>query len=201
MAKTIELPDDVLQTVAARIAPSLGLLFSRGENTEVELGESFEVWYLDGAINDPTLDLGTRVRFSERYHHQMLLDNVPAGFAISKPGRSPADWDVTRIAPSPFAQDVSQAIDEIDRLFPDDTPVRLLKVPAYLLSAFWLVHPVVEQQKFYVISCPAFFTFLRKGLVLSRDEFVKALAEEQATEALSEQKSSYSPPPPPPRPE
>src|SRR5262245_7713918 len=187
MAEATHLPQEVLDVVGRRLAPALNLLFQDVESQIVELLETFELWHLDGLVEVPGDEVLVRAYFAGRYHHQIVLNDTPAGFAVSSRGDLPEAWTVTRVAPSPFAKDVDDAIEAVDRLFADATvKVRLLKVRAYLLSAFWLIHDGTPPfQKFYVISCPASFTFVNRGQIFqSIDEFVDALAKQQGTDVL-----------------
>ena len=208
MAMGKELSEEELRAVATQLAPTLQVVFGtapartassrRQRSTRspaadaavgpapppvtVEVGETLEVWQVRELVTDPGIDLIARAGFAQRHHHQVFVENAPAGFALSKPGETPGAWDVTRVAASPFARDLDQAIEAIDREVPEPVPVRLLKLTAYLTSLLWIVDP--PNDRFYVVSCPGSFRHLKRGEWLSREALARAIAAEQAAGTL-----------------
>jgi len=172
MAEAAHLSEDVLAEVARTVASSVTLAFERYAPDVVELGEAFELWYLAGIVEDDKANFNARVEFTGRYHHQIFVNGSPAGFAVSTRPASGQAWKVTRLVPSTLAADIDEAV-----------PVCLVTAPAYLVTAFWVRDGLTP--RLFVVSCPPSNQEMKRRVFLSPEEFIAALAREQASGALT----------------
>jgi hypothetical protein len=183
MAEAAHLSEDVLAEVARTVASSVTLAFERYAPDVVELGEAFELWYLAGIVEDDKANFNARVEFTGRYHHQIFVNGSPAGFAVSTRPASGQAWKVTRLVPSTLAADIDAAVDILDRALPQAVPVCLVTAPAYLVTAFWVRDGLTP--RLFVVSCPPSNQEMKRRVFLSPEEFIAALAREQASGALT----------------
>jgi hypothetical protein len=179
MAKTMLLSEAARADIAARIGSAVVPVFSSVDGLQAELTETFEVWRFKGIVESADVSFESRVSFSRRYHHQLRVNGMVNGHAITtRPEGDDAPWRVMRLGPSGLAAEIDATLDEIENAAPDDgTTVRLLEAPEYILTAFWLVQPGYE--RLYVVGCPPYFRFIPRRTFLTPEGFVAALAEEQ----------------------
>ena len=140
-----DLPDRVLDVVAAEIGPRLPRLFNPRSvpAATVAVTESFQVWGLgsDRVRDDGTDDLRELVVDTGRWHHQIAVGGAPELYARSLPG-SPPGRTVREVAHSAIAARLDRAISRIDAdsdLAGQDLVVRVLVASDYHLHAFWLL--------------------------------------------------------------
>jgi hypothetical protein len=141
------------------------------EIRNVQLGESFKIWELDTQRLLTVLGtgLGALSRESERWHHQVFVNEVAQAYAESRL----EDGDnvhVYQLSVSPLAGKIDQAIDLVDS---SSDQVRFLCVPPFRLFAFWMV----ESTQVYLLDAPATFVRVKPylGHVLSEGDFITLL--------------------------
>ena len=147
------LQPDIVNSVALqigrRVRPALRRPSRKAGAVAAQIGESFPVWFLG---LDATTRLGERERLAHTakasgyWHHQITMPDGAKRFARSKPtGPDAEDWHVTEVVSSDLAADIDQAIEWIDTNVQGDPLVRLLAIPSYLLTAFWLETPTDDE--------------------------------------------------------
>jgi hypothetical protein len=178
MAKTVILSESDLAAVAARIGPAILPVFHNDEDLRAELTETFEVWHFEGIVESAEVSFEDRVSFNRRYHHQLRVNGKSTGHAITTRAEGDnAPWRLMRLGPSTLAEQIDATLDEIEQATPDDTTLRLLEAPEYVLTAFWLVQP--GDERLYVIGCPPHFRLIPRKEFLTPAAFIAALADEQ----------------------
>jgi hypothetical protein len=172
-----------------------------------ELRETFAIWSLsidrieDGLRTDK--DLVELARWTGRWHHQVVCNERPVGFARST-NRSVAALDVCQLYTSDLAKHIDDAItwlDEFEAQNPDNAAsnrlVRLLFVPSYQTHAFWLIkeppkdspetlgssrvnpEPVQAGSDVLIIDAPSYLEPLRPLMMLTSNELLEALREKE----------------------
>jgi hypothetical protein len=178
VAVAATLSDSSIRQLAVQIAGSVKWTFGTLSPSSVELGETFELWYLDGIVNEADTQFAERVRFDHRFHHQVIADGVPAGFVVSRQAVQTGQLSALRVVPTTVAADIDRAIDRVEAAAAPNDTVCLLIAPAYQVTALWIKndsHPLL-----YVVSAPPFFRELQRSTFLSPAEFIAQLAREQA---------------------
>jgi hypothetical protein len=181
MAHADPLPNDVLDSVAAKIGSQIGGSLGALSLTAatLEMTESFSVWFLGAdAVGDPTIDISQSARNTGQWHHQINAGGKPEAFARSQPlGPDAASWTIQEFFTSEIAKKIDDAIDWIDQNVTGDPLARLLVVPAYQVHAFWLKEG--DASRVVVVDMPAGFSHLQYQKVYTSKEFLEALAKEQ----------------------
>ncbi len=181
MAHTDRLDDSTLDTIAQQVGewfPSLAsganLLTQPGE-----LGETFSIWLLraEDTLNDDD-KLTKLAQNTGRWHSQIRIDGKAqvVARAISL-GGGPTNWSVRQILEGDLAQAVDETIDWIDANIKNDPLVRILEVPAYQITALWLVSDT--EDNIIIARLPNGLQFLQRLTLYSSAEFLKFLQKEQ----------------------
>lgn len=143
---------------------------------ELQLTESFPIWSLGlDAIQSKSKNVANFARSTGYWHHQIGDGKAAYRYARSKANEQLTDFTVMEVGWSSIAEKVDQSVSWIDSNVATDAEVRMLIVPAYGITAFWLVLPtendvVVVERPIYdktLISLCHLYTF---------DDFVIALS-------------------------
>ncbi len=181
MAHADVLPDAVLDALAAKVGVPLAEFGSYAQQPQpaAELSETFAVWSLNPtAVLTPDVDFAKLVTQTGRWHHQIKVGGQATAFARSMPlGTDAASWEVTQLFQSDIPPKIDRAIDWVDSNVKGDPVVRLLIVPSYYLTAFWLSDG--NNNQVYVIDAPSSLTQVHAGTLYSAREFLQKLAQEQ----------------------
>jgi hypothetical protein len=178
--------------IAERFGPHTTAILAAG--AAVELGESFEVWFLGrSAISRTTAPLQTIARRTGYWHHQIRHNGKAVQYARSAPhGPGEEDWDIHAVLSSDLAGKIDDAITWIDAHVTEGDPlVRLLIVPAYFVTAFWLQDGASD--RIVVVDMPAEFTMLERERIYTGQEFLDALAQERHAQGIPRRSSSAAP--------
>jgi len=181
MARTEKLPDAVLDTVASQIG-SLYPSLTRDPNLlqqPAELAETFSIWLLRAEdVIKETTRISNLALNTGRWHSQVRIGGKALVAARSVPlGADPKDWQVKQIFEGEFAEGVDEAIKWIDEHVTDDPLVRVLEVPAFQITALWLVGDTEDHV--VVARVPSGSTYLQRSKLYSSDEFLQALRKER----------------------
>ena len=215
MAFTQTLPNDVLAEIAAQVSSSIE---ESGESDTIggvpgvdqpqptpppdatppsyTIGESFEVWTFARGMTKEydagNRDLSALCRPSGIWHHQLKVDQVPKGFARSKPlGPTAESWSVREIFWSPLAKRIDEAIDWIDGHAPEEVEARLLSAPFQQTEAFWFVtkpdSPLAGQwnDKLWIVVASNRLPEIRPETLVNSSTFLQAMAGPKPGEGLT----------------
>ena len=157
MAHVKELPDHALHTIAeqvGRLYPSLDNSVMQHQ-LPAELTETFPVWVLSiNAIDTDTDNLLGLAQDTYRWHSQILIAGEPEGVARATTiGENALDWTVKQVLKSDLAKNVDDAIRWIDTEVESDPLVRILEVPAFFITALWLIEG--NESSVVIAKCPA----------------------------------------------
>ena len=145
---------------------------------KVELTETFSVWMvaLDRLVHgsDDLRELGVQ---TGRWHHQIRVDCQTKIYARSRPlGADPSSWRITEVFQSELAQKIDASISWVDKNLEGNPLVRLLTIPAYHLTAFWLAEETKNQV--IIVDVPAYYSALRTDQqVITQEVFFRKLRE------------------------
>ncbi|MDE0554235.1 MAG: patatin-like phospholipase family protein [Candidatus Poribacteria bacterium] len=156
MAHVKELPDRALHAIAeqvGRLYPSLDNSVMQHQ-PPAELTETFPVWSLSinviGTDTDNLLDLAQN---TDRWHSQILIAGKPEGVARATTfGEDALDWTVKQVLKSDLAKKVDAAIRWIDTEVETNPLVRILEVPAFFITALWLIDG--QESSVVIAKCP-----------------------------------------------
>ena len=186
MAHTEQLSPAALAGVAAQIAqrtpPGVATLFEAAAHPPV-VAESFPVVMLpaDRLADGKTLQAAARQRMSEwltrtgLWHHQIAANGRADAFARSAqvaPGAG--EQQVVEVARSTLPEALSTTIRWIDEHAEGDPMVRLLTVPAYYVTAFWLEY--ANRDAVVVAERPQKYDNLPLNRIMPAPEFLERLA-------------------------
>ncbi len=192
MARAPELPAAALASIAQQIAvrlPSLGApappgtagLSMAARIAPAQVGESFPVYMIGlDALRGDSTDLGRAARQTGLWQHQIRYGAQAQDIARSKappPGAAQgAGWEVQEVVRSPAAPRIDATIAWIDnnRNVPADAEARLLMVPAFYLTAFWLHSP--QGDSVVIADMPPHLGELRPLQLYTAADFLKMLA-------------------------
>src|SRR5262249_19542106 len=113
---------------------------------------------------------------SGQLYHQLFVNDQAIAFAHSRFDPNGAA-SITRIARSSLPARIDQAVSELDVIAPDAVEVRLLKTRIYQVNALWLHGD--EHDRLYVVSVPSFFRNVPLRELITPEQFVTALAQEE----------------------
>lgn len=135
-----------------------------------------EVWFLGAdATLQPTKDLRQLAIRTVDWLHVLTTTGVATGHAVSRPGGpTPQEWKVVSFTASATSQRIVDVMKWLNANGPPDAEVRFLAVPAFHLTAFWLIEAAYTYQSVTIIDCLPELSSL-KGRFLSSDSFVDAL--------------------------
>jgi hypothetical protein len=177
MARTDPLPPAALQKIATqvgqRLSPTAAEHLEAGGTAQI--GENFLVFMLGlDAIRRPAGRLAERVRPTGHWHHQIHHGTQVREFARSSASASAATPDVTEVTTSDAAARIDDAIRWIDQNVHDDAVARMLVVPAYYLTCFWL--SAGNTDRVVVADKPEQLTALEYHRVYDGADFLRRLA-------------------------
>lgn len=181
MAHTDKLDDMVLDTIADQIGSFYPSLASDANllRQPAELAETFSMWLLraEDIVRDTT-NIADLAQNTGRWHSQVRIGGKALVVARSAPlGADPKDWQVKQILEGEFAEAIDEAIEWIDENVKDDPLVRVLEVPAFHITALWLVSD--GEDRVVVARIPSGSQFLQRSQLYSSDEFLQALRKER----------------------
>ncbi len=177
MAHTDPLPPAALQKIAAQVAQRLSpaAVQRMTESGGAQIGENFLVFMLGlDAIRRPSGRLAERVVPTGQWHHQIHHGTQVTEFARSAASASAATPDVTEVTTSDAAARIDDAIQWIDQNVHDDAVTRMLVVPAYYLTCFWLT--LGSTDRVVVADKPEQLTALEYHHIYEGTDFVRRLA-------------------------
>lgn len=118
------------------------------------LGESFPLWTLPlAAIDQRARSVREKARTTAIWHHQLRSGDRPSHYARSRTRDGTQYNEVIELVRSGLAGAIDQAVDWIDDNVGEGPVVRLLHIPAYLTTVFWLEDE--RQDLFLLIDAPA----------------------------------------------
>lgn len=181
MAHTQTLDNATLESIASQVGSLYPRLAGDVEKLQqaAELAETFPIWVLgvDDIIAGGN-DVAKIARNTGRWHSQIKIGGSVEAAARSIPlGGDETAWQVRQIIEGKYAQELDQEIDWIDANAPGDPEVRILEVPGYQITAFWLVDG--ENNFVVVATIPANAQFLRKRHLYTSAEFLDTIRKEQ----------------------
>jgi hypothetical protein len=164
--------------------------------SDYRLGESFIVYTLDvdtiESLDSQVKDLRDLVRPTDRRHHQVRVDQKPIAFSRTIISQQET---VSQFFISKLAEDIQKAmawIDDYEKKNPDysntDPLVRLLTIPEYNLTAFWIYKlrrpkswtsifkKPKRESNVLIISAPSELEKLKKEVFLNTRQFLQAFA-------------------------
>ena len=161
--------------IAEQIGKLLPAVYSvpKTERRKVTLRQSFEVWTID--VKD-ILNARENVSFPAHHanyrHHQIAIAGRAAAFALSK--LSSGSEYVTEVTMSPIAERIESAISNLSVDLSDETVARMVAIRSLGVYAFWLV----QSDRIYVVSVPAYLKKLSRGQELSTRDFMNNLYDD-----------------------
>ena len=180
MAHVDSLSEEVLEALAGQLGQSLAQIAGASirDDAIVELTETFSLWMvgLDRLVVGSD-DLREFAIQTGRWHHQIRVDFRTQAYARSRPlGVDPSSWRITEVFKSELAKRIDASITWVDQNLEGDPLVRLLTIPAYHLTAFWLVEETENQV--IIVDAPAYYGALETDhQVLTQKVFFDNLRE------------------------
>ena len=180
MAHVQKLPDDALDTIAkqvGRLYPSLDNNVTQRQSSG-ELTETFPVWFLSiEAINTGNDNLLELAQDTLRWHSQIWIDGKPEGVARAiAPSNDISDWTVRQILKGDFAKTIDDAVRWVDEKIETDPLVRILEIPAFFITALWLVDR--QESSVVIAKLPQNLQSLSPLVQYSSQDFLEALRQE-----------------------
>lgn len=190
---------DIISTDLIRVAREIGQFLNKGfpdlpeepENTEsslLDIGETLTVWGFTKeafeALNRsrPEGDLSKWVKQDPVLHHQIRLSGKTVGFAQSYSVEGIEDKAVFRVSSSPFAAQMRELFEVIERnpkndpVIAADPVVRLLEVPAFGVFALWAYAEPLRESRIVIIDAADRYSELTPGALLTSTDFFSALS-------------------------
>lgn len=192
MARAPELPAAAMASIAAQIGsrlPSLGApapsgtpgLSRAARIVPPQIGESFPVYMVGlDALRSGNTDLSRNARPTGLWHHQIRYGAQAQDIARSKApppgGPQGQGWQVQEVVRSPAAPRIDATIAWIDnnRNVPEDAEARLLVVPAFYLTAFWL--HAAQSDSVVIADMPPHLGELQPMRLYAAADFLRMLA-------------------------
>lgn len=182
MAHTQPLPEVALDTIAEQVGklyPSL----SSDVNTlqqPADLAETFAIWFLPAdAIatgNGNLLDLAQN---TERWHSQVRIGGEPKVVARSMAlSEDLSDWSVRQVLEGELAKEIDEAIEWVDANVEGDPLVRILDIPAFYITALWLINDA--ESEVVIAKIPESSQALWRLQLYDSRDFLDALRQEPA---------------------
>jgi hypothetical protein len=181
MAHTVDLSPAALASIARQIGErrSPSSLFAMAPGAALQVAESFPIWMLGyDALQQPAGRLATLAKDTGTLHHQINSGNQAREFARSVPATAPggaADLQLVELSSSPTAGRVGEAVKWIDEQSTGDPFVRLLLIPAYYTTAFWL--ELADQDQIVVVDRPPRFEGLDYRKIYTYTDFRQRLRD------------------------
>jgi hypothetical protein len=168
--------------VSEKLSPQSAAVLS--QSGSVEIAETFEIWFLGRtATARPYAPLSQIAHRTGTWHHQIRHNGHAQEYAVSRPyGPGARDWEVKAVMLSDLAPQIDDAIAWIDgREIDGDPLVRLLVLPAYHATAFWLEGG--KEDRILLVTRPDWFQHLQKEQLYGKREFLTSLALERTAQA------------------
>ena len=180
MAHVGKLPDDALEAIAEQVGRLYPVLDTSVTQVQppAELTETFPVWSLSTDVIDTGKDnLSELAQDTHRWHSQILIDGKPEGVARSTtPDKDVSGWAVKQVLKGDLAKAVDDAIHWIDAEVETDFLVRILEVPAFFITALWLIDG--QESSIVIAKCPESLQRLNRLVQYSSQEFLEILRRE-----------------------
>lgn len=182
MAHTEKLDSATLDMIATQIGELYPTLAGDPNKLRqaAEIAETFPIWVV--GVDDIIAggdDVGKIAQNTGRWHSQIKIGGSVEAAARSIPlGGDATAWQVRQIVEGNYAQQIDQEVDWVDTNAEGDPVVRLLEIPAYQITAFWLVVDA-DNSSVIVAKLPSGAQFLRKRQVYSSADFLDAVRKEQ----------------------
>ena len=188
MAHTDKLNMQIMDTIADQIGVLYPVLVdNEGEALQqqtAELAETFAVWFIGvDEIQKEDADIEDIAHDTGRWHMQVRIDGSPTLAARSAPADvGSEEWNVTQLITGDLAKMVDETIDWIDQQVTSDALVRFLEIPAFHITALWLVG---ESENCVVIVClPSTYRSIERFHLYSTKDFLSLLRNEQPVTGL-----------------
>lgn len=181
MAHTDKLEDATLESIASQIGSFYPSLAGDANllQQQAELAETFSIWVLraEDVVLD-SKDVSDLAQNTGRWHSQVRIGGKAHVVARSAPlGADPKDWQVKQVFEGEVAVDVDDAIQWVDTNVTADPLVRVLEVPAFQITALWMVGDGADGV--VVARIPNGSQFLQRSKLYSTTEFLRALQKER----------------------
>jgi hypothetical protein len=180
MAHAPPIPQEALTELAKQLAERASPLTMRAlsDAKPVGIAESFPVFALGlDAVSDPTRPMSEIAVQTGAWHHQLSHDGTSREYARSVvQGPSPSDWKLSEVIDSASTERISDAIGWIDQNIAGDPVARLLLIPAYYVTAFWLSGPNGDQV--VIADKPDQYRSLEYHHAYTSSDFLERLARE-----------------------
>lgn len=181
MAHANELSVAALDAIAAEVGffyPSLAGDAKLLTQT-AELAETFSIWLLRAEdIVADTDEVAQLAQSTGRWHSQVRIGGRAQIVARSVSlGSNEDNWQVRQIFEGDFAQAIDDAIEWVDSNVHDDCLVRILEIPAFQITALWLVSE--GNDRFVIARLLNSFQSLQKSRLYSSAELLQTLRREQ----------------------
>ena len=191
MAHIQKLPDRVLDAIAEQV----GRLYPSLDNSVAQcqppaaLTETFAVWTLStDAIDTGKDNLLALAEDTYRWHSQIWIGGKPEGAARSTTlGGDASDWVVKQVLKGDLAKKVDEAIRWIDAEVEADPLVRILEVPAFFITAFWLIDG--QESSVVIAKCPMSLQRLNRLVQYASQDFLKILRGESPAIGIRDERS------------
>lgn len=182
MAHVDTLNSATLETIASQIGELYPTFAGEPSKLRAEatLAETLPVWFLgvDDIISG-TEDVASIAQNTGRWHSQIRIGGVASAAARSIPlGSSSTDWQVRQIFEGPYPQQIDREIGWVDENAKGDPLVRILEIPAYHITAFWLLN-ADNSSSVVVAILPETAQFLKTRKIYSSRDFLDAVRKEQ----------------------
>ena len=148
------------------------------------MAETIAVWTLDSSklLREP-VRISEIARSTGRWHHQIHVGGRATAYAHSRPlGGDPDSWSVTSVVESGIAEKLAGAMTWIDQNIQGDSEVRLLSVPAFQVTALWIVG---DPDGVVAIDWPTEYRFEGER-VYTAEEFIRVLRQSRHIDGLTD---------------
>jgi hypothetical protein len=104
------------------------------------LHESMPIWTLPlSAVSQSDRPLSTLAKYTFSWHHQLHINNNPLAYAVTKQkGDDANSHSFASLGTRELSKTIDTALAKLDQEGWDDTVVRFLTIPSYLLEGLWL---------------------------------------------------------------
>lgn len=190
MAHVQKLPDHALDAIAKQVGklyPSLDNNVTQAQPLAA-LTETFPIWTLSiDAIDTGKNNLLELVQDTHRWHSQILIDGKPEAVARSIVLDGDASsWSVKQVLKGDLAKTVDDAIRWIDAEVETDSLVRILEVPAFFITALWLIDG--QESSIVIAKCPESLQELNRLVQYSSQEFLEILRRESPAVGIRDER-------------
>ena len=191
MAHVQKLPDNAVDAIAkqvGRLYPSLDNGVTQRQPS-AELTETFPVWFLSvEAINTGNDNLLELAQDTLRWHSQISIDGKPEGVVRAMAsGDAASDWTVRQVLKGDLAKAIDDAIQWVDAEIEADPLVRILEIPAFFISAFWLIDG--QDSSVVIARLPEHLQSLSPLVQYSSQEFLSVLRRESPAIGIYDKRS------------